>query len=199
MERIIRVWVVLAVLGVFAGGPQADGAIVEMELDCAGEYGLGTEPWSLDFDLGVEFTEISHVFMDWSGEITGALIEYDYERGVFYPWDASLLGYLGSNPGARIADVYGGAETYPGPEAFDGLSEFGGYGLTSWSDLRDGQGTILIEYNALSIIDARIIETGSVMLMSATLVVEGTLVPEPMTVLLLGMGGVLLVGRHRRS
>ena len=57
----------------WAGNVRA--TIVELPLDCAGTYCIGYS-WEADFDLGVEFTDISSVSIEWSGEITGGRSVY---------------------------------------------------------------------------------------------------------------------------
>jgi len=47
----------------------AQATIVELSLDCAGTYSLN-DTWSTEFDLGVEFTDIFHEYIDWESEIT---------------------------------------------------------------------------------------------------------------------------------
>jgi len=171
------------------GQMQAD--IVELPLACEGRYDLNSPVWKMDFDLGVPFTEISHVYMDWSGEITAGLAIDPMMPGPQpFPCDVGLIAYLGRNPGARHVTVYGGEETYPDPESFDSRIEFELLGSTTWSDLLDGQGMILITYSELVGPYISYVEPGLVLISEATLIVKGTPVPEPATILLLAAGVV---------
>jgi hypothetical protein len=92
----------------------------------------------------------------------------------------------------------GGEETYPEPEIFDIISLFPLSQPSSWSDLLDGQGTIRILYEEISFVGnsewpgAEYIEHGSVMLNDATLMIVGTVIPEPATILLLTLGAGLM-------
>jgi hypothetical protein len=201
MNRSIKgVWIVVILM---AGPSLVSADIVEFPLDCAGVYDFNTAPWSTDFDLGVSFTEISHVYIDWAGDITAGLAV----QGGSDPF-AMVVGikaYL--NPPIDAATtVWGGEATYPDPEAFDSQSEFAlSYGVQTWSGLLDGQGVAQIYYTEAIILDGMYVEHGSVDLTSATLVVDGTVVPEPATVLLLAIGAVWVQlscgpkARQRRS
>jgi alanine dehydrogenase len=103
---------------------------------------------------------------------------------------------LGGEPHARRATISGGETTYPKPEVFDCLSEFQLLGKTTWSDLLDGRGTIIIGYKGLASAGGGVIEYGFVILNEASMVIEGTIVPEPATVLFLTLGVVgLRVGK----
>ncbi|MFA6426787.1 MAG: hypothetical protein WCW64_11505 [Phycisphaerae bacterium] len=163
-------------------------------LGCPIEFNNNSPSWQTNFDLGVTFTQISHVYIDWSGEITGGLAQhYDWQTGELigpYPLDVGIEAYLGRNPHARLTDVYGGEATYPSPETFDGLNEFTISGTTTWSDMLDGTGNIWIEYTEFGFLfsGGGYVQHGSVNLDSATLVVDGTLIPEPTSILLLVMG-----------
>lgn len=71
-------------------------------------------------------------------------------------------------------------------------------GATTWSDILDGKGKISIGYASLGTGAGcpgsgcgSIIDFGFVALNEATLVIEGTIVPEPATFLLLGIGSLL--------
>jgi hypothetical protein len=171
--------------------------IVELPLDCEGRYDVDSGPWEMGFDLGVTFTEITNVYIDWSGEIMAGLATDPMRPGPQpFPCDVGLLAYLGHNPYARLTEVYGGEATYPEPEGFNYLSEFELLGSTTWSDLLDGQGTIEIGHVVLGGPYLAYVEFGFVDLSSATLVVEGTPVPEPATVYLFILGWVLLRKRN---
>jgi hypothetical protein len=180
------------------------GDTVELPLNCAGIYDVNSPPWTMDFDLGVTFSKISHVYIDWSGEITAGLAVSDDDPCNPFPLRAGISGSLGSNPWPRLTDVMGGEETYPEPEIFDIISHFSISQLSSWSDLLDGQGTIRILYEELSFVGdsewpgAEYIEHGSVMLNDAALIIDGTIIPEPATVLFLSFGAGLML-RTRRS
>jgi len=185
----------LVVLLVITG---ADAAIVELPLGAEGRYDCNSPYLQTDFDLGVAFTEISNVYIDWSGEITGGLATDPMIPGPQpFPIDVGLHASLGSNPWPRFTDVYGGEATYPEPEGFDFQSEFGLPGATTWSDLLDGQGTISIGHVVLGGPYLTYVEFGFVGLSSAILVVEGTPVPEPATILLSGFGIVGVRTKHR--
>jgi hypothetical protein len=185
-----------AVVSLLAACCVANADIVELTLDCTGVYDFNTAPWSTNFDLGVSFTEISHVYIDWAGDITGGLAVQAGSDP--FPMVVGTSASLGKNPGARITSVWGGEVTYPDPEAFDVQSEFELLGGSTWSDLLDGQGTISIYYEEVIILDGWYVEHGSVDLTGATLVVDGTIVPEPSALLLLAAGAVYVRAKHRR-
>ena len=92
----------------------------------------------------------------------------------------------------------GGEATYPEPEGFDSRTEFELLGQTTWSDLLDGQGWIGIGYTELGGPYIIYVEFGFVDLASATLVVEGTIVPEPATIVLL-VAGIIGVRARKRN
>ncbi len=148
--------------------------------------------WSSGIDLGVQFSQIDSVYMDWAGEITAGLAIYYDDPNNPFPMDVSIAASLGSNPWPRATKVWGGEETYPEPEPFSSLSEFSLLSGSSWSDLLDGQGTITIGYGKAIMTNGNYIEDGFVTLTDATLVVDGIIVPEPSTVLLLTAGIVIV-------
>ena len=177
---------------VFGLAGMARATIVELPLAAEGEYSSGSL-WTTDFDFGVTFTDISHVYIDWSGEIMAGLAV----QGLIgppdpLPKDVGIKAYLSPPIGASTT-VWGGEATYPDPEPFDLWSEFELSGSETWSGLLDGQGTIQIYYAELIIADGYYVEHGSVALNSATLVVDGVPVPEPATLLLVGAGFLSLL------
>lgn len=196
MGKIVAISVLVVLFGITA----ANADIVELSLAAEGRYDDNSGPWEMDFDLGVTFTEISHVYIDWSGEITAGLATDPMIPGPQpFPCEVGISAYLGRNPGARLAAVYGGEATYPEPEGFDSRTEFELLAPTTWSDLLDGQGTLQIGYAVLGGPYLIYVEFGFVDLSSATLIVEGTPVPEPTTVIFLTLGVLgLCVGRHER-
>ena len=162
------------------------------------EYNYDDPYLAMDFDLGVAFTEILSVYIDWSGEITGGLAQ-NYDPITFepvgepYPIEVGVYASLGSNPSPRWAQVWGGVASYPDPELFNVQNEVEALtGPTNWSDLLDGQGTITIGYTELIMLYGGYVEHGSVTLNDVTLEVHGAVIPEPATVLLLGFGGLIL-------
>ncbi|HEW78397.1 MAG TPA: PEP-CTERM sorting domain-containing protein [Phycisphaerales bacterium] len=184
METKKRAIIIVAVVLVCAISPLAEADIVELPLAAEGLYDFNQPYWTTDFDLGVTFTEISNVYIDWSGGITGGLAIYYSDRDAPFPMNVGIyaaMGYL------RITAVWGGEATYPDPEPFDSLSEIPP-GTSVWSDLLDGQGTIGIQYTEAIMLYGKYVEHGSVVLNDATLVVDGTVVPEPATLLLLVLG-----------
>ncbi|NIP52391.1 MAG: hypothetical protein GWN67_09830 [Phycisphaerae bacterium] len=89
----------------------ADAAIVELPLAAEGRYDVNSVHWEMDFDLGITFTEISHVYIDWSGEMmAGLAIDHTTPGPQPFPLDVGLHASLGSNPWPRLTDVYGGKQ-----------------------------------------------------------------------------------------
>lgn len=177
----------------------ADAAIVHLDLltlGCQTTYDPDSTEWTADFDLGITFSQISHVYIDWSGEIIGGLGQkYDLQSGEPvgdpFPLPSGIYAYMGSNPYLRNADMFGGVATYPNPEFFDQLSEIELLVPSTWSDLLDGTGKIYIGYQETILWDnEHYIEHGSVTLDKAVLVVDGTVVPEPASISLLALGGI---------
>ena len=162
--------------------------IVEHPLNCAGTYDIDTPVWETNFDLGFEFLEISHVYIDWDGDITGGQAVYYSDPDNPFPIDVGIYASLGSNPNLRRVTLWGGSNNYPNPESFDCVTEFELIGGSTWSDLLDGKGTITIGYTELILTNARYIESGNVDLNNTTLVFEGTEIPEPTSIFFLSLG-----------
>jgi hypothetical protein len=207
--------IVLAILLVFlflCFGGLAKATIVQLDLlslGCPTGFDYDSPPywWQANFDLGVTFSEISHVYIDWSGGITAGLVRNvnpvtQQPVGEPFPIGVGAYASLGANPYLRRTEVWGGGATYPAPESFDLTSEMELLFSSTWSDLLDGQGRIGIGYTEPISADGGYGYTqhGSITLNSATLVVDGTVIPEPASLLLLAFGalGPRLIRPKRR-
>jgi hypothetical protein len=183
-----------------AVGASAD--VVSLPLNCAGTYDINTPAWTYDFDLGVTFSDISHVYIGWSGEITGGQEQWMSNPNLM-PFDGLLRAAIGSeiSTGIAVADVIGGENTYPAPEPFDTQSEF--YLILptmNWNYILDGKDVIKIYYpTSPTYPEVHIIDWGSANLNNATLVIEGTIIPEPSTLILLGLGFIQILRRNSHS
>ena len=105
-----KLFTILAVIVLFGVCP-ARADIVELNLfdiGCRTEFNWDSPYWQAEFNLGVEFLEISHVYMDWSGEITAGLAIRNDNPDEPFPLDVGIGASLGSNPWPRISSVYGG-------------------------------------------------------------------------------------------
>ena len=165
-----------------------NGAIFELPLECEGEYGLG-DTWTTTFDLGVGFTEISNVYIDWAGELTAF-------QGMPVPIASQFVASLyESDPQDYFSRAYvaGGVATYPNPKPFDLQSVFTD---DDWTLLLDGQSSIEIWFGDTPHPTGSGGAAGTGSLNSATLVIEGTVVPEPITLALFGFGFLFIRKRN---
>ena len=190
--------IVIGVMGVllYAGGlSRAD--VVQLDLSTLGmpaNFNHDLSYWQTNFDLGVTFTQISHVYINWSGEITGGLAQdvdpiTHHLIGDPYPLKVGPYAYLSGYPYNRIVSAYGGQTNYPLSEVFNLQSEFTLSGTANWTDLLDGKGILGIGHSGyFPVLDgAVILDYGSTRLDSAVLVVDGTVVPEPATLAIFGV------------
>lgn len=159
---------------------------------CPTEWQYDTPCWQTDFDLGVSFSEISHVYVDWSGELTGSLVETWYmgsQTTQQIPMDMGLIAGFDS---MRRTSIYGGKEDYPDSVTFNYQSEIVLWPSTifpDWTDILDGTGTFSFHSSYVGEIhDPEVylifLDYGSVTLTSAALVIDGVLVPEPSSLVL---------------
>jgi len=200
----MRASVIIAVAAVLIGVCAAEGAIVEVSLPCEGRYDWQTPGSTVDFDLGVQFSEISHVYIEWAGQIMaevrmdlGPCSPRDPDCFTEYPTDVGLAAYIGEYPVYGSARIYAGEGTYPALESFSlrQVLELSSQG--DWADLLDGYGSIEISYVTLVLPGNQVVvEHGYVDLHGATVIVEGTVVPEPTTLVML-LGGSLGMIRFR--
>lgn len=199
MRRFCWRGVLILLLAAVPGPPrQTMASIFEIPLSCPEEWSPG-QRWEMEFDLGVSFVEIQRVAVDWSGEITGALCTWRDDPGAT-PWsvgasfEADLLRPSGDDRRIGSTAVHGGLSTYPAPESFNLESAFSGQ---PWSDLLSGRGAIEVEFVWTLPFSWVPVTVPSGHLRHATLIVEGTPVPEPATLLLVALGALALLARRR--
>jgi len=186
--KIMGIITVVLVLG-FAG--MASAGIVELnlfDLGCPTEFDFDSPYWRTDFDIGVTFAEITNVYINWSGEIEAELVGPCGPTGSC-PLDALFVAWLyESNPQDYFGhtSIQTGEATWPQAEVFDIQSAFTNEG---WSMLLDGNSSIEIHlagiYRPLYL---HTIAYPSGRLNSASLLFEGTVVPEPTVLLFLVIG-----------
>jgi len=187
--------VVLLLSGLFQFTQAALVKLDLLSLGCPTTLNRDQSGWTYEFDLGVQFTEIQNVYMDWSGEITAGLVKRNDLLDP-YPEDVGLGAQIEKPFDWRYTSIWAGETLYPNPEPFNKISEFI-YGSMPWSELYDGQGLIGIAYKEYIILDGYYIEGGTIELSELKLVVDGTIVPEPGMFVLLCIGTSIIKTRKR--
>lgn len=163
------------------------------DLGCPTEFNWDSPSWRADFDLGVTFTEITSVYLEWLGTITAEVVAPIGQPDKVHPIDAVFVATLyESDPHnyfSRVS-VQAGQATYPEPELFGLRSVFTN---EDWPALLDGKSNIGIRL-AMITRPAYLytVEYPSGNLILPLLYFEGTFVPEPATVLLFGLASLLL-------
>jgi len=172
-QSILVFVIVVLMLAALETPVVVNATVFELPLACEGQYTV-EQTWTTDFDFGITFTEISNIYIDWSGSITAEFVE-DLVSGNRFPIDAQFVADLydlDTHDFCGGAYVQTGAATYPNPEPFGLQSAFYDYG---WSKLLNGKGTIEIGfwgiYRPATLVT---IEDPNGELTSATLVFEGT-------------------------
>ena len=193
------------VLYVFLAASSAFGGTYTMPLTLTGTYPEESGARSQTVDFGISFESIQSVSITWLGSIVGGT------RGdggpppfpiITTPYDCGLLAWFTSDTGGIAQQAIGpvcGKDTYPSSESFSSTDAFTGSG--SWSFLLDGRAQIFIRMNMVIFLDPqpryRTYATGE--LSSATLILEGSPVPEPsgLVALLLGLTKATMLARKR--
>lgn len=151
----------------------------------------------VDVDLGVTFSAIQSVRIQLSGTITPGLGCGDgVERPVLPYFDVpGVIEIFFDHPAA------GSCITSAGP--FDGsFSVDQVFDCTydaSWDILLDGQQELFAHITSnLIVIGGQILDFPTADISQATLIVEGEVVPEPCSLVLLSLGGLMLHRKYRR-
>jgi hypothetical protein len=149
------------------------------------------DSWTSNIDIGVQFSQIDSVYMDWAGGITAGLaIDYDDPCNPF-PMDVGIKAYFPS-PISISATLWGGEPNYPNPEPFDIQTDFGLSPFDTWDPFLDGSASFSLYYTELVLLNSVYIEHGSIDLTKANLVVEGVIVPDPSTLILFGLSAIFM-------
>jgi hypothetical protein len=201
-KAILSIGLTVLVLG-FAGMAKADTVELNLfDLGCPTAFDHNSPYWRVDFDLGVTFTEITNIYINWSGTITAELVAPFGLPDKTKPIDALFVATLYE---ADPHDYFGrtsvqkGQTTYPTPDPFSIQSMFTD---EDWSALLDGRSNIEIGlYGIFRPADLITVEYPHSQLDLAILVVEGTTVPEPSSLLLLALGafGIRTKCRNKNS
>lgn len=116
--RRIKIAVLLIVLLVFACQVPARADTVELDLfslGCQHTYDINLPSWQTNFNLGVTFSQISNVYINWSGTIVAEKVCPSATLETTFPVNGKFVVRLS---GANAYYIPAGAATYPNPESF---------------------------------------------------------------------------------
>jgi hypothetical protein len=190
MKTIISATTLAVLVLGFAGITKAGTVELNLfDLGCPAAFSYNSSHWRTDIDLGIPVSEISHVYIDWSGTFTASLLAYGDDPANPFPKNVSLSAELLTGPTSYYIRISGGESAYPDPESFSAVSELINVG--SWLPLGpyiDLQYREPIPFGR----PVNYVEHGSLTLNSAILIVEGTFIPEPASLFLFALGGLFL-------
>ena len=106
----MRDGVVVVVILLCAVGAYSDTVEVNLfDLGCP----TNLSSWTTEFDMGVTFSQISNVYIDWSGQMTAGLAVSNNNPNNPFPMDIGIIAYLGDNPWPRALKYREGKEPIP--------------------------------------------------------------------------------------
>ena len=171
--KFFRILYITIAACIYISGICAHAATVDFPLALGNDWSPGDKQ-ELDFDLLVTFSEIQNIYIIWSGEITaGTCTSRDGSDTSTWAVSAAFVATIA---GSGAAQIEAGQSSHPAAESFSGPTAFSG---SPWSNLEDGEGKISIEFIWTLPLMWEPVTTPSGSLDSATLSVEGTLIPEP--------------------
>jgi len=193
-------------LCVFLTASAALGSTYTMPITLTGTYLEGGAARSQTIDFGVGLESIQAVSITWSGSVTGGTKGYGGPPPfpvTTTPYDCGLVAWFTSGTDGIVKQAIGpvaGADTYPSPESFSRTDTF--TGSASWSFLLDGRAQISVQMDTVYFLDPpryRTYAQGN--LNSATLVLEGSPVPEPsgLVALVLGLSGAMKLAKKQMT
>lgn len=172
------------------------GELVEVPLDCAGHYEW-LDTWTGEFDLGLEFVSIQSVYIEWSGQITAEVAEgfggEERARNAQFVVD---LYDLAPEEAFAQATVLGGEATHPAPEPFEEQTAFA---YLDYSDVLDGQAYLEIRLTRTPAWEYTTLEYPSGDLFAGKLCINGVVVAEPASVIMLLWAATYGLRRRRRE
>ena len=157
----------------------------------------------INVDLGVTFSDISNISIDWSGDITAELTfsQFPLPDGRTYVTPGSFLIslYKTSIVDDTFAQTFndGGVDTYPYPESFVLVQDFSDYG---WTYFYDGVAKLEISFSGgSSFPESYPLEEASGNIDTAILIIYGTVIPEPSSLLIISIGALLIRKCSKRN
>lgn len=168
-------------------------------------FTIPENPSSLDFDFGMQFSNIQGVSISWSGVVNTGWWEDPVWGGSVWPgvWGVDLWkDYIGYTNMVYSNNVMGWE--YPATMPFEDTQQFSlARPSEGWSFLLDGKGRImptLFAFDQTGIPPSQGIVRPTGTLGAITLTIQGTAVPEPSSLsALIGVIGLGAVALRRRK
>jgi hypothetical protein len=192
MKNNLILLLVFSMAWVFGSSATVKADTFVIPLDVNGFYSGGQEV-NFELDLGTALTEVVSARFICQGSVTAGL---DY-------WGAPLSDQFEARLLTGINYMYAdgplvGAGTWPDPEPFSCDSAFNPAFGATWDFLLDGHtaGCVLLNGVCGPIsYPPQLNSCGTIT--SASIIIEAIPVPEPATILLLSLGGLALLRRHK--
>jgi hypothetical protein len=137
-NTLVAIRLVVLVLS-FAGIANAYTAEVNLfNLGCPAKFDDDSQGWTTNLDLGVTFTEINRVYIDWSGEIKGGLVALNGNLNDTHPVSLGIMAYF-DIPIDAYAESWGGGLhiRFPNRSIVNQIFNYFGldHGLDYWMDV----------------------------------------------------------------
>jgi hypothetical protein len=140
------------------------------------------------FDFGTEFISIDEVRIQASGTYTPGQNTDLLDVLPVYAF------FMSANPGYALTSLFSSNSPFYQVE-----ETFGLYSGADWDFLLDGTGIISSGFNYGGILEEVVLTPPTAQLSEVYLIVEGVEVPEPATMTILLLGGLVLAGKKKRA